>query len=303
MERTTSWVNLGNDFTQNTRTINGVPESMIFSVEKKPMGYLDSDGNFRRVKGDSTVVDEFGRAYGAVSDNYGVIDNAQALGVVEYIDGFTTEKYGSLSNGMQFIIGKVEDMDILGDKFSTYLIFRNSFNGRYPLEMAICPLRIVCQNQLSIGFKTAQNAVHIRHTSKATERIEEAHRIMLGTANYLQELNKRAERWAGVKIAPSDISFIASQLFPITEDMSDRQKNSVNEKLAQFVKAGLSDDLTNFKGTAWGVIQQYADYLTHVTPQRVTRTGEENRFLSVTFDPRAMARLVELINNRVGVAA
>ena len=92
MERTTTWENLGTDFVRGaTKTINGVPEQMIFDVEKRPMGYLDNQGNFRQVKGTSTVVDEFGRAYGPVSDNYGIIRNDEALSVIEYIDGFETK--------------------------------------------------------------------------------------------------------------------------------------------------------------------------------------------------------------------
>lgn len=299
MERTTTWENLGTDFVRGaTKTINGVPEDMIFDVEKRPMGYLDNQGNFRQVKGTSTVVDEFGRAYGPVSDNYGIIRNDEALSVIEYIDGFETKKFGSLNNGMQFIIGSLGEMNILGDKFVPYLIFRNSFSGRYPLQMAICPLRIVCQNQLNMAFKEAENAVLIRHTSKAVERIEEAHRIMLSTSDYLKTLNKEAEKYANIKLSTKDINYITSQLFPIKDDMTDRQKNSVNEKLAQFIKARQADDLRNFKGTAWALIQSYSDYLTHSSAQRETKTGAENKFVTVTFDPRAMTMLMNLINAR-----
>ena len=298
-ERTTTWANIGTDFTSETKTISGVPESMLFNVEKRPMGYLNNKGEFVVQKGTSTVVDEFGRSYGPVSDNYGIIRNDEALGVIEFIDGFKTEKYGSLTHsGMQFIIGSLGEMNILGDTFTPYLIFRNSFSGHYPLQMAICPLRIVCQNQLNWAFKNTTNTVNIRHTKKAVERIEEAHRIMLSTSDYLKELNKQAEKYATMKLTSADLNYIASSLFPIKDDMTDRQKHTIEDKLACFLKAGQSDDLVNFKGTAWGLIQQYADYLTHL-PQKNTKTGEENKFIAVTFDPRMMAALVDLINQRV----
>lgn len=303
MERTTTWENLGTDFVRGaTKTINGVPEDMIFDVEKRPMGYLDNQGNFRQVKGTSTVVDEFGRAYGPVSDNYGIIRNDEALSVIEYIDGFETKKFGSLNNGMQFIIGSLGEMNILGDKFVPYLIFRNSFSGRYPLQMAICPLRIVCQNQLNMAFKEAENAVLIRHTSKAVERIEEAHRIMLSTSDYLKTLNKEAEKYANIKISNQDINNIIYDLFPIKDNMTDRQKDTINERISQFRVALSRDDISNFKNTLWGITQAYSDFICHQASQRQTKTGEENRFLAVTFDPRIMARLIEIASNRIGVA-
>ena len=93
MNRTTTWAGIGTDFVQGkTQTINGVPEEMIFDVEKKPMGFITNDGNFQIVKGTSTVVDQFGHAYGPVSDNYGIVNNVDALSVIEYIDGFETKK-------------------------------------------------------------------------------------------------------------------------------------------------------------------------------------------------------------------
>ena len=298
--RTTTWNNLGTDFIQgSTKTISGVPQDMIFSVEKKSMGYLDNNGDFKVVKGTSTIVDQFGKAYGPVSDNYGIITNEEALGVIEYIDGFECKKYGHLENGMQFIIGSLGEMNILGDKFVPYLIFRNSFNGRYPLQMAICPLRIVCQNQLNMAFKNAENMVMIRHSSKAITRLEEAHRIMLSTHEYLKELNKEAERFANIKLTNDNIDSIINELFPIKEKMTDRQKKTIEDKISQFRRALVQDDIANFKNTGWGLIQSYADFSTHFEAHRQTKTMEENRFMAVTFDPRAMAMLVDLINSRV----
>lgn len=302
MERTTTWANIGTDVTNSTKIISGIPSDMIFDVRKEPMGYMDN-GDFKRVKGTSTIVDEFGRAYGPVSDNYGIITNEEALSVIEYVDGFEMKKYGALNNGMQFIIGSLGEMNILGDKFTPYLIFRNSFNGRYPLQMAICPLRIVCQNQLNLAFREADNTVNIRHTAKASSRIEEAHRIMLSTNDYLKELNKQAERYATIKLSDADITAIMKELFPITENMTDRQKRTVEDRIAQFNAAKHSADLSNFKGTVWGIIQAYADFTTHQTIQRETKTAEENRFMAVTFDPKMMANFMRIVNARVGIAA
>lgn len=302
--RTTTWENLGTEFIQgSTPTINGVPEDMIFDVERRDLGYMNSNGVFVKEKNTSTIVKVVNgkevESYGSVSDNYGIISNEEALGVVGYIDGFECKKYGSLSNGMQFIIGSLGEMNILGDVFTPYLIFRNSFNGYYPLQMAICPLRIVCQNQLNLAFKEATNTVHIRHTKKAIERVEEAHRIMLSTNEYLTTLNAQAEKYANAKFSPTDIERIIGELFPLTPDMSDRQKETIRDRIVAFRAALMQDDLANFKNTGWGLIQAYADYQTHLEAKRSTKTVAENRFMAVTFNPRLMQALVEMVESRM----
>ena len=57
------------------------------------------------------------------------------------------------------------------------------------------------------------------------------------------------------------------------------------------------------QGTVWGIIQAYADFVTHQTIQRETKTAEENRFMAVTFDPKMMANFMRIVNARVGIAA
>ena len=43
-------------------------------------------------------------------------------------------------------------------------------------------------------------------------------------------------------------------------------------------------DNVNFKGTAWGIINAYADYITH-KPVKNTKNADENKFEMVTFAP------------------
>ena len=300
--RTTTWENLGTTFTGNEKLISGLPEAMCFKVDKKPMGFMTDANEFQRVNGTSTVVDEFGRAYGPVSDNYGVVDNPTALGALQYIEGMDIVKYGALNNGMQFIIGKLDEVNILGDAFTPYLIFRNSFNGKFPIQAAICPLRIVCQNQFNIAFKEAQNTINIKHTAKAEQKLEQAREILLGTADYLANLKAKAEKYATIKVSEAEVAHIIEDLFPLKDTMSERQAQVIKDKRAAFIAARLANDNANFRNTVWGMINAYTDFITHEQPVRQTKTQSENQFLAVTFDPRIMAKMMEIINARTLIA-
>ena len=297
MERTSTFVNLGNRVTSATPIVDGLPADFAFSVSKKPMGYLGDNGDFNRVKGVSTVVrEDTGRAYGAVSDKYNPVDNATALGSVQYVDGLRLERYGETAGGMQYLIGSLPNIKILGDDFTPFLIYRNSFDGKCPIQVCISPLRIVCQNQINWAFKHAKNTIAIRHTKTADAKIAEAHRILLETTDYLRNLTTMAELFASKAVSKEATIKIIRGLFPIKEDASDKQKEQIASEILAFETALHAEDNRNFKGTAWGIINAYTDYLTHKQPVRQTKTGEENRFVAVTFNPKAMDNLVALIN-------
>lgn len=299
MERVATFNRVGKEFTNGMNLVDGIPEEMAFSVRKEPMGFVLPNGNFHRVKGYSTIVrDTDNFAFGAVSDKYAPVDNVTALGCLQYIDGLEIKRYGSSDkSGIQYIIGALPDTTILGDTFTPYLVFRNSFNGKFPIQVAISPLRIVCQNQLTIAFREANNTFNIKHTVKAVERLEEAQKILIGVHDFMTELNKVAEQYAMQKISRQQELDIIRAMFPINENMTNRQKATITDNIANFERALNEDDNLNFRGTAWGMIQAFTDAHTHKIMQRETATMYENNFVAVTFDARPLMAMIAMMNS------
>lgn len=296
--RTATWANIGNSVSSNTEMIGNIPAEMCFTVHKEPLFAINPTTDERtKINGFSTVInDSTGVAYGPVSDKYTAVDNLEALGAVQYIEDFKALKWGESSRGMQYLIGSLPNVNILGDEFTPHLVFRNSFDGSSNIQMAICPLRIVCQNQISWALKEANNSVNLRHTRNVGEKLAEAQRLICSTDKYMRELNKEAERYANIKLSKNNIDKIISELFPIPKDASDIQKARAQAKIDQFKKAYKCSDNQNFKGTAWGLINAFSDFASHAEIVRKTETAEENRFMTVTFDPRLFVALTNLIN-------
>ena len=90
---------------------------------------------------------------------------------------------------MVYIIGKLPEVDILGDTFTPHVIFRNGFSGKVKISAAICPLRIVCQNQFNFAFQDTQNSVAIRHVQNAGVKLQEAREVLRVSADFMAELN------------------------------------------------------------------------------------------------------------------
>ena len=127
-------------------------------------------------------------------------------------------------------------------------------------------------------------------------RLQEATRVLKGTAEYMKELNKQAEFWATNKVSNQQIEQIINELFPINQDMKDFQIQRVEDNKAQFIKAYKADDNGNFRNSMWGLINAYSDYITHKEPSRKTSTAKENQFVAVTFDPSLMSHFIQLVS-------
>lgn len=298
--RTATFNELGTTIDKSTLMSEGLPKDFTFEVEKKPIFFQTSDGEFKRLSGTSTIVNkDTQECYGPVSDKYCPIDNATALGPVGCMDGLTLKKFGSTKNGVQWLIGELPERTILGDTFTPHLVFRNSFDGSTPIQMAVMPLRIVCQNQITMATRESNISFKLRHAKTAMDKIEEGHRLMMNAEKFMIAFEKEAERLASTKMSDLEVERIINSMFTAKEGDSELKLSRLNARKEEFIKAIQSFDNANFRGTAWGLVNAYADLMTHYEPERKTETAMENKFMSITFDPRWMMALLNKINAKV----
>ena len=225
-----------------------------------------------------------GRYYGVVGKDYQPVSNLEAFGVVDYIEDLEIIKAGETHNGKNYIIGQLPDVSILGDDYHLHFIMQNSFDGSCGIVGAITPLRIVCTNQFNVSFKNAKSTIKIRHSRTAPERIVAAQEIWSDIASYIKNFNEQAEQYAAVKLSAREIDDIINQIFPIKDGMTERQLATIEGNKSLFKQAYLTEDNINFRNTSWGIINAYADYITH-KPVKNTKNADENKFEMVTFSP------------------
>lgn len=297
MERTTTWQGIGQDVSQAEK-IEEVLESanLNFTVEKTPL-IVDYQGAKVEVPNRSvTVRSDIKEALGVVSSDYAICQNADAFDFVNYVSGdLKFEKAGMTHHGMVYIIAALPEVKVLSDSFTPHLIFQNSFNGLYPVKVAIAPLRIVCQNQMSIAFVDASNTITLRHSNQLEYKLTAAKATFLETANYMQEFTKQAEKLATKKFSVEQFNCFVYDCLPINADMTDLQKERIMTARQKIYDAYMNDDNTNFRGTAWGAINGLSDWLTHKEPSRNTSKIAENQFMAVTFKPVMLQQLFERV--------
>ena len=296
--REATWNKVGTDI----REANSVKEALQISgldyeVVKAPI-YLS---NGHRIK-DQFATKKKGtdEVFGIVGKDYTIVQNEEAFSFVDGIisEGLTFVKAGETSY-MNYIIASLPEQYILDDKFKPYIIFQNSHAGATTLKAAICPLRIICQNQFTMAFRNSENKISIRHSSSIHEKMDESQHILQFNAEYMDSFNKMANKMAANKIGDEKALEIIDKYFLVDDNASTRKVNSNEEKKTILLNAYNAEDNQNFRGTQWGLINAFSDYITHLDPARKTNKSNISKFVNVTFNNGLMNNFINMIQEYV----
>lgn len=90
----------------------------------------------------------------------------------------------------------------------------------------------------------------------------------------MQSLNNEASRLVKKKITYEQFDRIVEELIPLPEK---RQDNALRLRHSLY-SAWDRDNISNFKFTAWGVINAVSDFVTHTPPARITAVSQQRLF-------------------------
>lgn len=88
---------------------------------------------------------------------------------------------------------------------------------------------------------------------------------------------------------------IVDQYFLVDDNASTRKVNSNEEKKVILLNAYNAEDNQNFRGTAWGMVNAFSDYITHIDPSRKTEKSDVSKFINVTFNSGLMNNFIEMV--------
>jgi phage/plasmid-like protein (TIGR03299 family) len=243
-------------FTFDTENQNGNPDSDIIIPEIEVPNY------FATVRTDTEDV------LGVVGKDYEVVQNRDAFSFFDSIvggDGIQYETAGALGKGERiFITAKLPDYIKVGkdDLIEQYLFLTTSHDGFGSITAAFTPIRIVCNNTLNAALHNQTNAVKIRHTASAKERLEQAHQVM-GISNQLSAfLDSAFNHWTKVRITDAQVNeLIRLAMVP-------------KKEVLQNIKSGKEDDLSTHFTNMCDSVYSYA----MSSPTQLTETTKGTLF-------------------------
>ena len=266
-----------------------------FDVEKRPLYSPSIDMSFEDakqypmiqrtlIKPEDKLIPMYNKLF-TVKDKYAIVrkDNDVPLGIVgskytpvQNIEAFKFfddiaqdgiaqyETAGCLGNGeIVFVTAKVtESMTIHNDQIDKYLLISLSHDGTSAITVMYTPVRVVCNNTLTLALKDAVNKVQIRHTQSALDKLNAAKATLgLITKGDIKHM-EYFERLLNVQVTEGEIIDIMARAYKIdTDNLSSKGKNILETNLDYYYK-GLGQK--DFIGTGWGAYNAITGYLQNV---------------------------------------
>lgn len=255
-----------------------------WKVEPQPIYTNYGDGKIEIPNYKANVRDIDQKVLGIVTDRYRIVQNSEAFDFTDNLigEGCVYETAGSLCGGKRvFLLAKMPEKKILDEEFDPYICFTNTHDGSGAIKAIMTPVRVVCQNTLSLAISGATRAWSTRHLGDMSSKLAEARYTLKMANDYMDKFAIAADQLANTSVSEDVAMKVVDELFPITTEMSDRQARNMTDKKEEFMVCMFSPDILKFKGTAYQMVQAASDFATHVAPKRKTSTYQERNFSSI----------------------
>lgn len=228
-----------------------------------------------------------GRILGTVGPKYTLLQNQEAF---QWFEPFLEAREaalhtaGSLAQGSRiWVLAKLNRDPLViaeGDEVEKYLLLSHSHDGSLAVRAGFTPIRVVCQNTLSMAHSAdASRLIRVKHSKSVQEHLENIRGVM-NLAN--QEFEATAEQYrllAHKDINQADLKKYVRRVFKLQEDkeIGSRMQHILDEVLG-LAEAGVGNDLPSVRGTWWAAYNGVSEYLTHQHGR-----NESNRLNSLWF--------------------
>lgn len=279
--RETPWHGLGTIVQEAPTSVDALRlAGLDWTVNQNP---VFTEGGFEIPNYKANVRSSDNTVLGIVTDRYKVVQNAEAFAFTDSIidtGNVLYETAGSLRNGKTiWMLARMPETNILGDKFDPYMCFTNSHDGSGAVKVCMTPIRVVCNNTLNMALANASRCWSTKHIGDISSKLEEAKHTLIMANNYMKKLDEEADKLANQKISEDEIAKILDELFPVNEDKdSDRKKNNVEEAKNQIMICYMAPDIAKFIGTKYGFLNAVSDWCGHATPARNTASYKSNNW-------------------------
>jgi phage/plasmid-like protein (TIGR03299 family) len=268
-----------------------------YTVEKRKLFTFDNGNKHANLDTDiiipevevpgyfATMRTDTEQVLGVVGKDYEVVQNKDAFSFFDAIvggDGIQYETAGALGKGERvFITAKLPGYIKVGreDLMEQYLFLTTSHDGYGSITAAFTPIRIVCNNTLNAALRNHTNAIKIRHTANAKERLEQAHRVM-GISNQLAvQLETVFNAWTKVKITDPELhKLIQLAMVPNKEVLDKINKgqwdelstcfNNICNSTYEYAMTSPTQQTNTTRGTLFGAYNAVTGYFQNVRSHR-----------------------------------
>ena len=288
------WHNLGTPLSKPATAADAIRLAKLdWTVHKVPL--YANDGKVKQLLAKTYGVvrsDMWGKqdcpVLGIVGEAYTPLQNAEAFSFFDPIVGKDAAIYhtaGVLGGGERiWILAKLPtDIVVKGDDVAEkYLLLANSHDGQSSVQVKFTPIRVVCQNTLTMALSEGRT-IRVAHTKDMADRLERA-RHMLGIIERRYEgIGATFQQMCKVQVDRERLSGYLTTVFPDPTDQDDEaalRRVQHNRLLAEyFFDQGKGNNVVGVRGTLWAAYNGVTELVDH----RQTKQSADRRLDSVWF--------------------
>jgi len=198
-----------------------------------------------------------------VGDKYSVYQNEDLLTFGDSLldGGAKWESAGFFRNGRTIFGALTIDSTVVidpqgaNDVTKTYLLVSSSHDGSSAIKACVTPVRVMCQNTLSLAFRKAKQSWSVRHTELHSGRVQEAREALALTSQYVDDFSRMANELYESSLTNAQFDKIFETLYPKPADDAKASLTKWNEKFditrGLYVSGATNANIT---GTKWGAL-------------------------------------------------
>lgn len=300
--KTRPWHELGQVLTEAPTIQEGIKQSgLVWEVGLKPLYTskiipVDMYGD-----GEETIIDQQVPAFatyrkddntilGVVGPQYQPLQNDKAF---EFFQPFldsnvaTLETAGSLFGGKKvFVLAKINMPDMMivdkaNDKIESYILLSNSHDGKQAVKVGFTPIRVVCNNTLSMAHNSkASKLIRVKHSSNVVMNLDMIRETMNVLQQDFQATAEQYKKLAQTDVNQADIKRYFTEVFNLKSEEEAQKKQRTLEQLIELFETGRGNHLDGVKNTAWAAYNASTEYM-----QYYSGRTKESRFGSLWFGP------------------
>ena len=189
---------------------------------------------------------------------------------------------GALGNGERvWILAKLpEPIRVVGDDIAEkYLLLSNSHDGKSSVQIKFTPVRVVCQNTLTLALNDGA-AWRISHHSDIHQKLKQAHEMLGLIKTQFADVEESFQAMSRVKMNSNRLTEYLTQVYP---DSTEPDKQLLVQRdrswSEYFFDQGRGNRMAGVAGTLWAAFNGVTEWIDH----RKTRQNENQRLNSAWF--------------------
>ena len=243
---------------------------------------------------------------GVVSNEYTPLQNREAFAFFDPIVGQDAAIYhtaGALGQGERvWILAKLPGhIRVVGDDITEkYLLLSNSHDGKSSVTIKFTPVRVVCQNTLTLALNDGNAVFRVSHHSDIHQKLKQAHEMLGLIKTRFNDLEQSFQAMSGVKMNSNRLTEYLAGVYP---DSTEPDKQVLVQRdrgwSEFFFDQGKGNRMAGVEGTLWAAFNGFAELQDH----RQTRQNSNQRLNSAWFgeSSRTKARAFSVAMDKTAV--